>query len=433
MTDLVEIPDDGSENDVQIQPEPQQTFTNTTHTFSGLKSLQKEMEFRGTLLGNTWSELSKIMRQYQSTLIEKHEQYESSLDAGEQQRIYQLESTIDRHKLENTKLLKNVSELEQKLLQKDGEIVRLRTEVHKLRNEVSMKDSLIQKLQNQMAQEALEFQTEINSLKDMLENRNNGAAEVIVKRRRIGPRSSQINQQARTSLPTTTASSTDPSYIKTESFQHLDSSEALHLTSESGLMDTSASDALQAMASTSMNDSNLHDTTGDQSSFYGEEDFHNQTDDQSGDMMDDLLEQKPIIDPNLVEPHMLVPNMAGSPSQQAGKAHEAIPPPPTNETEHLRRLLEYQGKLSSLEVMCTVCATTFASKSHLKRHMHSHLDTRRFACRVCFASFNRRDIARRHLMNIHGVQKDEISLMLVVDSSPSASSTQSTPSTKQSS
>ncbi|KAH7087714.1 hypothetical protein FB567DRAFT_352456 [Paraphoma chrysanthemicola] len=45
---------------------------------------------------------------------------------------------------------------------------------------------------------------------------------------------------------------------------------------------------------------------------------------------------------------------------------------------------------------CPICYNTFSRTDHLKRHLLTHSDIRRFACRTCSKSFNRRDAFRRH-------------------------------------
>ena len=191
MSELVEIHDDGSDEEIQTQNNSNQHST-TGQSFDELRTLKREMEFRGSLLGKTWSELSRIMTKYQSQLIHKHEEYESNIGAGEQGRLSQLENVIQKQANDIKKLEKSKTDLEHKLLTKDGEIVRLRTEVHKLRDEASTKTNLISKLQNQMAKEAHEYSMEIHSLKEILEMEsgdNSGVGVGGAKRRRMGPRS----------------------------------------------------------------------------------------------------------------------------------------------------------------------------------------------------------------------------------------------------
>ena len=119
MSELVEIHDDGSDEEIQTQNNSNQHST-TGQSFDELRTLKREMEFRGSLLGKTWSELSRIMTKYQSQLIHKHEEYESNIGAGEQGRLSQLENVIQKQANDIKKLEKSKTDLEHKLLTKDG-------------------------------------------------------------------------------------------------------------------------------------------------------------------------------------------------------------------------------------------------------------------------------------------------------------------------
>lgn len=166
---MVEIPDDDAD-DVTIATN--KTTAATSATIPGvekLRSLKREVEFRNSLLGKTWSDLNKAMDVYHAQLVEQHSQIESTISADDQERFAKLETNLAQKTRQIETLQKQLTDTEHRLMSKDGEIVRLRTEVQKLRNEVNMKDSLIAKLQSQMAKEALEYQTEITNMKDLLE------------------------------------------------------------------------------------------------------------------------------------------------------------------------------------------------------------------------------------------------------------------------
>ncbi|KAH7080864.1 hypothetical protein FB567DRAFT_114394 [Paraphoma chrysanthemicola] len=45
---------------------------------------------------------------------------------------------------------------------------------------------------------------------------------------------------------------------------------------------------------------------------------------------------------------------------------------------------------------CPTCHNTFSRTDHLKRHLLTHSDIRRFVCRTCNKGFNRKDAFRRH-------------------------------------
>ena len=166
MSEMVEIDDNGS-SDVEIQEQGDDIHKHVS--LEDLRTMKREVEMRQTVLGKSWQELHKMMSKYHANLVLKHEQYEAIVDDGERTYLAKLESTIEKRADEARRAEKLVTELEAKLLEKDNEIVRLRTDNHTLRNDVTMKDSLIRKLQNQMAKEAMEYSAEITSLKEILE------------------------------------------------------------------------------------------------------------------------------------------------------------------------------------------------------------------------------------------------------------------------
>ena len=206
MSDLVEIDDESDVETQEVATEnPQDVSMMATHLDS-LRTMKRELDFRGTLLGKTWSELSKLLGKYQSDLVSKYDQYEAMLGCEGRDRLSHLESVIEAKAQELEKFEKTVHDLETKLLEKDGEIVQLRTDVHKLRNEVSIKDNLIGKLQNQMAKESMEYSTEISSLKEIIELENSQLGSM--------PESMELsNRKKRRTIPTSMVPRDDISLV----------------------------------------------------------------------------------------------------------------------------------------------------------------------------------------------------------------------------
>ena len=87
---------------------------------------------------------------------------------------------------------RTVLDLEAKLLERDKEVVHLRSDVQHLRHEVLIKEGMITKLQDQMERETIEHMTEITSLKEILTIEGGGRHDV--KRRQID-NGAQVDQK----------------------------------------------------------------------------------------------------------------------------------------------------------------------------------------------------------------------------------------------
>ncbi|XP_064628115.1 uncharacterized protein LOC135487872 isoform X2 [Lineus longissimus] len=162
-----------------------------------LTLMKVEIDIKGNLLSKTWTELSGLLEKYKGELISQEQKFSSACSASFQipvDSIQELKEQVLRKDEMLTKcqaemirtqsLLGEVrtnltgkeellQKLQRELLEKDGIILQLQAEVLKLNAELSGKNTLVDKLQEQMIKESLDLASEMNTMRELLDKERN--------------------------------------------------------------------------------------------------------------------------------------------------------------------------------------------------------------------------------------------------------------------
>jgi hypothetical protein len=162
-----------------------------------LTLMKVEIDIKGNLLSKTWSELSALLEKYKAELITQEQMFSSACSASFQMPLGSIQELKEQVLRKDQMLTKCQAEMirtqsllgevrtnltgkeellqkqQRELIERDGIVLQLQSEVLKLNAELSGKNTLVDKLQEQMIKESLDLASEMNTMRELLDKERN--------------------------------------------------------------------------------------------------------------------------------------------------------------------------------------------------------------------------------------------------------------------